>query len=151
MRLSNALAVAAALPAVQAMPHIPNSGVQIRDSATLDALKAEHEHTLQALRNKTLAARSSAELGEANHLEKRFAILGLAGMALIEAAGTVGGIVAGLENKLLSLFTDEKQEQIWHNHGFCRTYFETQGGGNCETRTYDRDSKDRTAEHKDGP
>lgn len=143
MRLSNALAVAA-LPAVQAMPRIPTSGVQIRDESTLEALKAEHEHTLQALRNRTMDAQSGGDL------DKRFAVFGLAGFALIEAAGTVGGIAAGLENKLLKLFTDDKQDEIWHNWGYCRTYFQTQGGGNCETRTYDRESEDRTAEHKDG-
>ena len=149
MRLSNVLAVAA-LPAAQAMPRVgPSSGVQIRDEATLDALKAEHDYTLQVLRNRTLESRPApSELGEAG-LDKRFVFAGLAGFALIEAAGTAGGIIAGLENKLLKLFTDENQEQIWHNHGYCRTYFSTQGGGNCETRTYDRDSKDKTAEHKD--
>lgn len=147
MKLSGAITLAT-LSVVQAMPRPPAGGVQIRDESRLAALKAEHKHTLEALRNGdtvTPAVRSDGGL------DKRFGpIAGLAGFALIEAIGTGVGVSGGLANKLAGLFTDDNQDEIWHNHGHCRTYFQTQGGGNCETRTYNRDSGDATAEHEDG-
>lgn len=147
MRLFSALALAT-LPTVQAMPRPANGGVEIRDEVPLAALKAEHKHTLEVLRKGntvTPAVRSDGDL------DKRFGpIFGLAGFALIEATGTGVGISGGLANKLAGIFTDDNQDEIWHNHGHCRTYFQTQGGGNCETRTYNRDSGDATATHTDG-
>lgn len=147
MRLLGALALAS-LSTVQAMPHPPAGGLEIRDEGKLAALKAEHKHTLEALRKGntvTPAVRSDGGI------DKRFGpIAGLAGFALIEAIGTGAGISGGLANKLAGIFTDDDQDEIWHNHGHCRTYFQTQGGGNCETRTYKRDSADATAEHEDG-
>jgi len=149
MKFFNTLALA--LPAAQAMPgvlprHLPTNGVEIRDEATLEKLRASHAYTLEALRNQTRAARE----GHSDH-DKRLVIFGLGGFAFIEVAGALGGTIAGLQNKLLKMFTGDDQEQIWHNWGYCRTYFQTQGGGNCETRTYDREAQDATAVHTDGP
>ncbi|KAJ3541870.1 hypothetical protein NM208_g4400 [Fusarium decemcellulare] len=54
-----------------------------------------------------------------------------------------------ITDEIIDVLGNDDQEIIWHNHDYCRTFFSTQGGGNCETRTYDRGSKERTATHKD--
>ncbi|KAJ3520155.1 hypothetical protein NM208_g13831 [Fusarium decemcellulare] len=135
-----------ALSTVQAMPANAPRGVRIRDEATLERLKASHDATIKALKDGTAYYPGSHAL-QARQVET---IAGLAGFAIVELFGALGGTVAGLENKLIDLFTSGDQDEIWHNHGHCRTYFQTQGGGNCETRTYERDSGDATATHDDG-
>lgn len=142
MKYSNLLGLAA-LPAMRAMPKLPAAGVEIRDEATLETLKVEHAHTLEALRNCTAEARS---LSEGEDLDKRnIPALALAGMALVESG--VGGELLG---KVASALKDAFSEgdEIWSSSDQCRGWFKTKGGGNCEVRSYDKGGDGgRTAQH----
>lgn len=74
--------------------------------------------------------------------------LGIAGgLAFVLTGYLANNIVQQTIQQLGQYFFNNQQDQIWHSHDYCRTYFQTQGGGNCEIRTYARGSGDRTAEH----
>lgn len=137
--------MACAIPAAQAFV-IPPTSREIQDENILSDLQARHASALESLRNHTAGVQDA--VGESS-IEKR-AIFGLGGFVIIEVAGALGGTIAGLQNKLLKLFTDNNQEQIWVNYGYCRAHFMTQGGGNCDTSTSKRNSESVTAEHKTG-
>lgn len=148
MKFINILALS--LPAVSAFPQaLPpaGKGIQIRDEDRLRQLEESHVETLQLL-NGGIEARGN-DLSKRQAAVAAKAVRGLAGLFLVPLSKMENKIISGIADKTLDALGDDSQDIIWHNHGRCRTYFDTQGGGNCETRTYDRGSKDRTATHND--
>ncbi|KAI8663291.1 hypothetical protein NCS57_00929700 [Fusarium keratoplasticum] len=149
MKFINILALS--LPAVSAFPQaLPpaGKGIQIRDEDRLRQLEESHAQTLQLLNTGVIEARGG-DLSKRQAAVAAKAVRGLAGLFLVPLSKMENKIISGIADKTLDALGDDGQDIIWHNHGRCRTYFDTQGGGNCETRTYDRGSKDRTATHKD--
>ncbi|KAJ3536734.1 hypothetical protein NM208_g6600 [Fusarium decemcellulare] len=149
MKFVNALALA--LPAVSAFPQtlpVAGKGVQIRDESRLKQLEEAHAQTVQLLNGGIEATEEG--LTKRQGMAAARAVRGIAGLFLVPLSKMENKVISGIADKALDAMGDDQQEIIWHNHGFCRTYFDTQGGGNCETRTYDRGSGDRTATHKDG-
>ncbi|KAM5346852.1 hypothetical protein ACJ41O_009857 [Fusarium nematophilum] len=144
-----AAALALALPIASALPSRTIRSVEIRDPSEIERLTQLNQEVQDHLLNGEVTPIGSRGLApEGKHLDKRiFHIFGLAGMALVETGGAIAGIAGGLANRLQGIFTGDNQEQIWHNHGHCRTYFQTDDGGICHMRTYDKGSADATATH----
>lgn len=141
MRLSTLITL---LPLASAMPRITNDKV-IRDEAHLAKLKESHSQTLKALNQRSVTPIA----GSSTDLEKRSPVIGLAGLILVPVAKMQAKTVSKIAEKILKTVGGDDQDMIWHSHDHCRTYFSTKGGANCETRTYNRGSKDRTATHQD--
>ena len=99
--------MACAISASQAFV-IPPTSREIHDANTLSDLHTRHASALDSLLNYTAGVQETAS---ESGIEKR-AVFGLGGFVIIEVAGALGGTVAGLENKLLKMFTDCNQEQI---------------------------------------
>ncbi|KAM5343920.1 hypothetical protein ACJ41O_012457 [Fusarium nematophilum] len=140
--------LALCLPAVSALPQTLQPavrGIEIRDEARLEQLRESHAQTIQILNG---AAGEGLEKRQGALAAK--AVRGLAGLFLIPLKQLNSKTMDKITDKAVDALGNDDQEILWHNHDQCRTYFETQGGGNCETRTYDRGSGDRTATHKDG-
>ncbi|KAF4986886.1 hypothetical protein FDECE_15708 [Fusarium decemcellulare] len=139
MKLANVLALG--LPVAYTMPTSSGNSAQIRDKTTLDELRQSHALTLEALKKgEGIAVRDSI-----TNIHKRQALPGVAGMIFIAIAQITGDL--GNAAAQLSKIFGEGQDQIWHDTGYCRTYFSTHGGGECKTRTYKKGSLDATAEH----
>ena len=123
------LSWAAAIPQP---PRGPLGGRQITDPDGLAHLEIQHEHVLDSLRNGNIVTVTAADLGaiEFGTNEKRvFQVLGLAGVALIEAIG------AGLGERLLTISSAGKNV-IWRSSDYCRAYFETHAGGEENIQTF---------------
>ncbi|KAF4975670.1 hypothetical protein FZEAL_7560 [Fusarium zealandicum] len=142
MKFINALVLC--LPAVSAIPQgLPpaGKGIEIRDESRLEELRQLHAQTIKGLKVDGLEKRQGAVASKA--------VRGVAGLFLVSLKSLENKTLTKIADKALRYMGADNQEMIWHNHDHCRTYFETQGGGNCETRTYDRGATDRTGYHKD--
>lgn len=126
------------------MALVPSSGKRITDEATLEKLRQSHNQTLFAMKSgKTIPIKRPQQDG----LEERQIAEIVAGFFIAVIASDVEKIAVNIATQLGQFFYGNKQNQIWHNHKYCRTYFQTHGGGECEIRTYNKESGDATGTH----
>ncbi|KAF4990685.1 hypothetical protein FDECE_14280 [Fusarium decemcellulare] len=144
-----AAALTLALPLASAFPSRNIRSVEIRDPSEIERLTKLNQEVQGHLLKGDVTHVSGRDVapGENHHEKRIFQIFGLAGMALVETGGALAGIAGGLANRLQGIFTGDNQEQIWHNHGHCRTYFQTDDGSICHMETYDKGAADSTATH----
>lgn len=146
MKFNAAFALALALPAVVADI--------IRDPAVLARLRARQERAFDLI---TAAGEDIPLLNPYNDTspsdisgDRRVPMHVIAivkGLILVGTAGMAEDILKKIGTTLANFFWMPGSDMIWANDEYCRTYFQTHGGGSCEIRTYERDSEDATATH----
>lgn len=150
MKLHNILLTLLPLAAASPTRRGPLGGTLITDPERLSRLEALHAQTLQGMQTREptyvsledLKSVAPAEPG----LERRFIVLGLAGVAVFELVEALVDILGNLAEKLTEALTDQSDE-TWYDTAHCRTFYQTQGGANEVIKTYDRDSSDATVEN----
>lgn len=138
----------ALLPLAAAVPFTaPLGGTQVTDPELLAWLEAQRADALAKYNTGEMipvANYDDLKNYEYDPLQKRiFAVFGLGGMALIEAIAAQVDLLATLASRLHDIFT-QTEYTIWHNTGYCRTYFQTHAGGEEQIKTYARGSSSAT-------
>lgn len=137
MKFLAALALALPTSSVMAKP--------IRDPEVHARVRAQHDIAMEKLAKGDVINIYPPGHNETELEGRAVGIVG--GLAIVLTGQMASNILQQTAEQLGQYFFNNPQDEIWHNHDYCRTYFDTQGGGNCEIRTYERGSGDRTSVH----
>lgn len=136
-----------------ALPAVSSAAVRVRDPDVLAQI-ADREAIVRDLiaRGETVPVRvpqynTSLPEGEARLQATPIGFSVIAGLALVSSGNLGYQVMVDIGTHLGEFFFKPNNDAIWHSTEYCRTYFDTQGGGNCEIRTYERGSSDRTSTH----
>ncbi|KAM0323757.1 hypothetical protein ACHAQA_008694 [Verticillium albo-atrum] len=138
------LALVLALPVVSSVAVSILANLRERQAAVM-ALMADGKQIPVTVRNTNFSAPESGFESGLQQTPIGFSVI--AGLALVSTGNLGYQALVNIDTHLGELFFKPGHDAIWHNQEFCRTYSQTRGGGNCEIRTYEKGSGDRTAMH----
>ncbi|KAI1505154.1 hypothetical protein F5X99DRAFT_431296 [Biscogniauxia marginata] len=138
------------LPLALSFPGLSPRSRVITDPDERERLHGLHEYSLEVARNDDVIYVDGSENGysaDSQYGKRQIQILGLAGLAIVQTAEAAGQIGSGVLRKLATLLGGDV-DTIWDKKEYCRTQYQTKGGGNCKIKSFKRGSNDAVGDHK---